>query len=315
MNIKDNVKKLGIVSLLALPMSAYASYPEKGVNIVIPYGPGGSADIQARLFAEYFQEEWGKNVRVVSRQGGAGAVGMNFIKNASPDGYNITFTAVGPVVVTPNRTNAGYNSVNDFEAVALTTTVPYTLNVNSSSDIQSIADVVETSQQGNGMTYGTTGAGLHLHLITQNFFDKAGINARHISSQGAGETKSALLGNHIDLAALSMPDSAPLVKADNFRALAVFSGERTKTLPDVPTLKELGYDTVVEGWFGFMAPKDTPEEVVTELNRVINKALQDGDFVASLNKLGLDVAYQDSATFSQKVANEYQEIDSIINAK
>lgn len=314
MKIKENVKKLAVISLLTFPALANAAYPEKGVNIIIPYGPGGSADIQARFFAKYMQEEWGENVRVVSKQGGAGAVGMNFIKRSRPDGYNIIFTAVGPTVVTPNRTNAGYDSLVDFEAVALTTTVPYTLNVNASSDIHSVADAIEKSKLNDGLTYGSTGAGLHLHLITQNFFNESGIKARHISSQGAGETKSALLGNHVDMAALSMPDSAPLVEADSFRALAIYSAKRVKTLPDVPTLKELGYNLVSEGWFGFMAPKGTPDDVLTELNRTINKALQDGEFVESLNKVGLDVSYKGHEDFSKQLATEYQEINTIIKS-
>lgn len=300
-------------SLPVLPTIAVAdSFPQKTITIINPYDPGGTADLQARFIAEYMEKDLGVTVNVESRSGGAGAIGMNHLKAAKPNGYTIGITAIGPALVTPNRVNTGYDTTKDYAPIAQISNTPYSLSVHKSSSSNSVADLIEKSKEKN-LSYGTTGAGLHTHLMFENFFNEQGAQTRHIPSKGGTGTKNALLGQHIDAAAISIPDIVPYYLSKDFKVLGISSEERVPELPDVPTFKEQGYDLVSGAWFGFLAPKGTPDDVVEILEKSIESALLSEKVAENFKKLGLDVEFKKSDDFEELIIEEDEKIKKILS--
>src|SRR5690625_4332349 len=290
-----------------------STYPDRPVEIVVPYAAGGSGDLQARFIADSLQKELGQTVNVVSKPGGAGAVGMNYLMSQNPDGYTIILTAVGPSTLTPNSNDVGYNTPEDFEMIAQISDAPYGFAVNKSSGFDSLDDVLEYAKiDTERATYGTTGAGLHQHVVTSDFINNLeGVNMAHVPFGGGAEAVSALLGSHTTASMNTISELLPHVESDAINIVAVTSDESLKELPDVPTFKELGYDLIGTGaWFGFMAPNDTPEEIITLLDESIKEALEEDQVIEHFDNAGLPISYLNSKDFLDKV-----ETDNIENAK
>lgn len=290
-------------------------YPKRPISLVIPYAAGGSADIQARIIGESLQKQLGQAVNVVSRPGGAGATGMNSVKSSKEDGYTIILTAVGPSTLTPNANNVGYNTAEDFFPIAQITEAPYGLAVNADSKIESLEELLEYAKENPGKgTYGTTGAGLHQHIVMSDFLAKLeGIDMEHIPFEGGAEAVSALLGNHITASANTISEITPHEESGAIKILAVTTDERLKDLPDVPTFKELGYELVGQGaWFGFMAPKDTPEEIVSILDEAIKTALEEEEIKNQFENAGLPIKYLNSQDFKEKIVEENEKNAEVI---
>lgn len=282
------------------------NYPEREITIIIPYAAGGSADIQARFVGNYIQEKLGVNVNVEARPGGAGSIGMNYVKNSDPDGYTIILTAVGPSTLTPNLNDVGYNVVEDFKPISQITDGPYGLAVNSASDYSSLEELFDASNPTNPLNFGTTGAGLHQHvLMTALLEDLNNVNMNHIPFDGGAEAVTNLLGNHIDSSVNTISEIIPHEESGDLNILAVTTDERLDVLPEVPTFKELGYDLIGTGaWFAFMAPKDTPDEIVDVLDQAIAEALQQEEIINQFENSGLVVSYLNHDDLGKKVVEE-----------
>lgn len=282
-----------------------SSYPERAIDIVIPYASGGSADLQARIIGNYLQDELGKTVNVVAKGGGAGSVGMNFVKSANPDGYTIILTAVGPSTLTPNSEDVGYTVTEDFKAISQISQAPYGIAVNSLMDVDSLEELFERSKEME-VTYGTTGAGLHQHVVTEALVSEMEeIYFEHVPFEGGAEAVSALLGNHVDAGVNTISELLPHAESGDLKILAVTSDERMDEIPDVPTFKELGYDLISDGaWFGFMAPMDTPDEIITILDEAIQNALDDEEVMEQFKNAELPIEYLNHSEFTNKIKEE-----------
>lgn len=291
-------------------------YPSRPINITIPYAAGGSADLQARIIAEFLQKELNQTVNVVSKPGGAGSVGMNAVKSSKADGYNIILTAVGPSTLTPNSNDVGYQVTEDFEQIAQISEAPYGIAVNESSNLKTLEELLEQAKnKSNPVTYGTTGAGLHQHVVTSAFLANLdGVDMEHIPFEGGAEAVSALLGNHTTASVNTVSEIIPH-NGNGLRILAVTSDDRLEDLPDVPTFKELGYELIGNGaWFGFMAPKGTPEEIISMLDEAIKKALEDEAIIAQFKNAGLPIRYLNSQDFKTKVDQENEKNAEVIQS-
>lgn len=282
------------------------SYPEREITVVIPYGAGGSADVQARFIGNYMQKKFGVNINVEAKPGSAGANGMNYAKNSNSDGYTIILTAVGPSTLTPNLNDVGYDVVEDFKPIAQITEGPYGLAVNSKSEFETLDDLFNSSKSPNILNFATTGAGLHQHvLMTALLDDLENVEMNHIPFDGGSEAVTALLGQHVDSSVNTISELIPHKESGDLDILAVSSEERLDVLPEVPTFDELGYDLIGTGaWFAFMAPKDTPDEIVELLDSTINEALQQEDIIKQYEDAGLVVSYLSSEELTEKVAKE-----------
>lgn len=282
------------------------NYPEREITIVIPYAAGGSADLQARFIGNYMQEKFGVRVNVEARPGGAGSIGMSHIQHSTPDGYTIILTAVGPSTLTPNLNDVGYDVVEDFKPISQITEGPYGLAVNSKSEFKTLDNLFNASTESNTLNFGTTGAGLHQHVLMTALLDALEhVEMNHIPFDGGAEAVTALLGQHIDSSVNTVSEIIPHEESEDLNILAVTSKERLDVLPEVPTFNELGYDLIGTGaWFAFMAQKDTPDEVIKILDDTINEALQQEDIIKQYEDAGLVVSYLNNEELTKKVTEE-----------
>lgn len=290
------------------------SYPSRAISLTIPYAAGGSADLQARIVSDFVNKDLGETVNVISKPGGAGSTGMTAVKSAKPDGYNIILTAVGPSTLTPNANNVGYDVTTDFKQVSQISEAPYGIVVNSDSGISTLEELLDMARE-KKVTYGTTGAGLHQHVVTAAFVKSQGdLDMEHIPFEGGAEAVTALLGNHINASVNTISEVIPHA-GNGLTILAVTSDERLEELPDVPTFKELGYELIGKGaWFGIMAPKDTPDEIVSKLDDSIKKALEDPAVIEQFKKAGIPIAYLNAEEFTQKVIDENEKNKEVVTS-
>lgn len=281
------------------------SYPEREIDLIIPYASGGSADLQARIVADSLKDELDQNINVIAKGGGAGSTGMNFVKGAKADGLTIILTAVGPSTLTPNSDNVGYEVTEDFAPISQITEAPYGIAVNSSSDIDTLEELFEKAKE-EDLTYGTTGTGLHQHVVTAALLSEIDdVTMEHVPFDGGAEAVSALLGNHITATVNTISELLPHAESGDLKILAVTSEERLNEIDDVPTFKELNYDLISNGaWFGFMAPKETPEEIINKLDESIKNALENDEVIDKFKNAELPIEYLNHQDFTEKVTEE-----------
>jgi len=289
-------------------------YPNREIDIVIPYASGGSADLQARIISDYLKDKFDETVNVVSKGGGAGSTGMNFVKGSKPDGYTIILTAVGPSTLTPNSKEVGYDVTEDFEAISQISEATYGIAVNSSSDIDTLEELFDKYKE-EEITYGTTGAGLHQHVVTAALTDKLeDVNMKHVPFEGGAEAVSVLLGDHVTAGVNTISELLPHEESGDIKILAVTSPNRLDELPDVPTFKELDYELISNGaWFGLMAPEETPEAIVEKIDEAVKEALEDDGVKEKFKNAELPIEYLDNSQFKEKVIEENEVNKEIIN--
>ncbi|MBU2054244.1 MAG: tripartite tricarboxylate transporter substrate binding protein [Proteobacteria bacterium] len=297
MKRKLNIAAIALVILLGITPFLFAAgdYPTKPITLVNPMAPGGTLDVQARAFAAVAEKYLGQPVMVVNKPGATGMVGGTAVAQASPDGYTLL---VGSV----NITNAVEWEIangrtppftrNDFAAIGSFTMSPTLLIVPADSPYKTLADFVSDAKTKPGqMAFCSGGLYGMSHLPIEIFSREAGLKFRHVPFTGGGPCLSAVVGKHVDFAAQYPPTTLPLVKGNKLRVLAVVGGKRLKSIPEIPTVKELGIDAEYYGWVGIMAPKNTPAPIVDKLREVTKKVVQDKTFIDMIEKPGDEVYF------------------------
>lgn len=291
-----------------------SDYPNKQIDIMIPYASGGGADVMVRTIAPFMEEELGQSVNVIEKPGGAGAVGMNSLKSANPDGYSLIYTAVGPSTLTPNYQDVGYNTPEDFKAVSQFVNSPYAIAVNSNSGIETLAELMDYSKD-HHVTFGTTGAGLHQHIVMEDLLTQMDdeVEMDHVPFDGGSEAVTALLGEHTTASVNVLGELMPHYEDGTINLLAVTTDERIDEIPDVPTLKELGFDPLGTGaWFGFVAPKDTPDEIVEKLDDMFKKMSEDEELQVKLEDINYPIEYINHDDLSDKIKKDFEQNADVI---
>lgn len=306
---------------IALAQDAAASYPNKPITLVVPYAAGGSSDARARQIGQKISEYLGQSVVVDNKSGGSGNIGTNVIAKAAPDGYTIGIGNFGPLTV--NKTlipSTPYNPQTDLVPIILLEKGPVLLLVNAEKsphkDLKGLLAAMKTSK-GN-MSYGSSGAGGVYHLTGELFKVNMDVSAVHVPYRSGGQMLNDLLAGQVDYAFDMAPSSLPYLKSTpaKMRALAVANDKRLPSLPDVPTFAELGYkDMEISNWFGFVAPKGTPEAVINKLNAAINKALQSPDIAQRIAGPGNIIAGGTPKAFADHIAAESARWTKLIKDK
>lgn len=284
-------------------------YPDRPLTMIVPYAAGGGGDIQARIIANYLQEQLGQTVNVVAKPGGAGAVGMNEAKKAASDGYTIILSALGPATLTPHHSDVGYKTPEDFEAICQISLLTYGVAVHADSGITTLDELLAYAKEHPGATFATTGAGLHQHLIMEQFLQQfPDIHMEHVPFSGGAEAVSALLGQHVMCSMNVLSELYPHYQAGTFNILAVTDAQRNGDFKDTPAFVELGYEDIPLGaWFGFLAPKDTPQEIVDYLDQTIKAALEDETVKDQFAKASLTISYLNAADFKALIEKDWEE--------
>ena len=290
-----------VLLLLAGNVAAQQAYPTRPVTIVAPYPPRGSADLTARPFAPALERVLKQPVVVVNKPGGGGAVGTQSVAVASPDGYTLLLTVFSISTIPEADRVAGRTPTftrDQFVPIARLNADPTLVIVRPDTPWKSVKELVEDAKKRpNEILYASAGHFTVSHMAVEIFMQVAGIKLRHLPTTGGGPAMAALLGGHAPLSALSTGAVTPQAKAGKLRVLANSGATRLAAFPEVPTLKELGYDVEVYLWNGLFAPKDVPAHVLKTLRSAVQQAVQDPEFTKAAEKMQMPPAYLDAVEF------------------
>ena len=303
------MQRLAPLVVLALaaaiaPATAQEAYPNRPITMVVPFPPGGVADLTARPVAAAMEKVLKNPVGVVNKQGAAGAVGMQSVAVAKPDGYTLLL-ALSSISIIPeadklfNRPPAF--TVDQFAPIALISADPTILVVPADKPWKTAKDFIDDARKRPGqISYSSSGIYGTLHMAMELLSQAAGIKLRHVPHAGAGPALTAILGGHVDALASGPAVVLPHIKAGKLRALAGWGDQRVAALPDVPTFKELGYpEAEFYIWAGVFAPKATPEPVLARLRATVREAVNDPEFKAAMDKLQTPVTFKQGDEFQR----------------
>ncbi len=285
----------------ALPPVAQTDYPSKPVTMIVPFPPGGVADITARPLAEAMGRILKQPIVVENKAGAGGGVGMQYVARAKPDGYTVLL-ALSSISIIPEADKVlGRDpmfQLNQLVPIARFTADPTVLAVRADSPYKSAADLIEAARKAPGaIPYGSSGNYGTMHVPMEMLTGTTGTKMLHVPFTGAGPAVVALLGGQVE--ALSTGPSSVIgqVKGGKIRVLATWGETRHPAFPDVPTLKELGYDAQFSQWTGLFVPAGTPEPVVAKLREAAKFAVNDAAFQAALARLETPIQYLDQPQF------------------
>jgi tripartite-type tricarboxylate transporter receptor subunit TctC len=294
---------LGAGAAIALPALAQAqAFPTRPIKLICPWPAGGSTDAVMRAIAESAGKALGGQVVVENKAGASGMLGPNELLTARPDGYTLSQLTIG-VVRLPHMQKMQFDPLKDFTYVACLTGYTFGLVVRSDSPIKSIKDLVDYARANpEKFTFGSTGNGTTPHLAVEEFAMKAGIKLQHVPFKGNADGMQALLGGHI----MSHSDATgwgPHVDAGTCRLLATYGSKRTRRWPNIPTLHELGFETLADSPFGIGAPRGMDPAVTRRLHDGFRKTLEDPAVLASFEKYDQSVIYMNTEDYT-KFAHE-----------
>jgi len=309
----------GIAALLWLTVStaALAAFPDKPVKIVIGFPAGGPLDQHARLLTDRLQAVLGQPVIVDYKPGAGGSVGAEAVAKSAPDGYTLMLANTGVAVINGALyAKLPYDTLRDFTPIARTAMQPLALLVTPKLPVQNLRQFVDYARARPGqLNYGSAGNGGISHLVPEMFKSATGIFMVHIPYRGSAPAFTDLMGGQVQFMAESIPQAANYHKQGKVRALAVTSRERNPALPDIPTVIESGIPGFeVVGFYGFLAPKDTPKDVVAKLSDAFKQVLTSADVRERMVSQGADPAYLGSEDFARFLATETPRWDKAVKA-
>jgi len=284
-----------------------AAWPVKPVRVVVPFTPGGSTDITARLVSNRLQEVWGQSVVVENKPGAGGNIAGDMVAHSDPDGYTILIAGPGLATNQFLYPSLSYDPVGDFAPVTLLITQPNLMCVPNSSPAKSVKEFIAYCNENKGkVTYASSGNGTTLHLSGELFKRLAKVEMTHIPYRGGAPAINDLIPGRVDVIFDNMPSIVSHVRAGSLRGLAVTTKERVTVAPDIPTIAETvpGFD--VFSWFGFFVPAKTPPDVVARINADTNAALAYASVKSRFEELG---ATPKGSTPEQLAAFLQSEID------
>jgi tripartite-type tricarboxylate transporter receptor subunit TctC len=280
--------------LMSVPLPAQ-QYPTKPVNMVVGMAPGGATDIAMRAMAAAAEKHLGQPIIVSNRGGGGGSIAYGVIAKEKPDGYHILGSSTTGLLYVPHLRDVPY-TLEDFSPILIFGRSPGNgLVVRSDSPWKTFKEFVEDAKKNLGkMNYGTSGVGGATHIVMEFIAKQDGIKWTHVPYKGSSEVLAALIGGHIMAEAGGVKEFEDHIKSGTVRVLATFEEKRMKFFPNIPTIKELGYDcAAVIDWF-VAAPKGTPEPVVKRLDEAFRKGMEDPKFIQTLESMQNEVLYRNA---------------------
>ena len=297
---------VAVIVLLVIPALAVAQepFPSRPITIVAPFPPGGVADLTARPVAAAMERLLKSPVGVVNKTGAAGAVGMQSVAVARPDGYTLLL-ALSSISIIPEADKLFGRppafTVDQFAPIALISADPTVLVVPADKPWKTAKEFIEDARRRPGeISFSSSGVYGTLHMAMELLSHAAGISLRHVPHAGAAPALTAILGGHVDALASGPAVVLPHIKSGKLRVLAGWGDKRVAALPDVPTFKELGYpDAEFYIWAGLFAPKATPEPVLAKLRATVRDAVNDAEFKAAMDKLQTPIAFKQGEEFER----------------
>ncbi|MDF3837610.1 tripartite tricarboxylate transporter substrate binding protein [Cupriavidus basilensis] len=307
-----NAVVFGVVSTASLCASAQ-TYPTKPVTLVVPFPPGGSADVIGRLLAAKLAQNLGQSVVVENRPGANTSLAAAAVARAAPDGYTVMISGAPTYTVNPLLyQNLKYDPLKSYEYVAAAGSTSFVILTNPQTKLNSLGDLTTRSSE-QPLSFGSFGNGSTPHMAGEFLAQKTGVKLQHVPYRGSAPAMTDLIGNQIPLSIDTLVAALPQIKAGKVKALALTGHARSALVPNVPTVAEsgvAGYD--FETWFGIVVPRGTPAPIVARLAKGVSTAMADPDTRTKLRDQGFESTFLDAAAFRRKVESELDRNAGII---
>ena len=289
-----------------MTLPAHAGFPEKRIKIIVPFAPGGGADIIARLLADFMSKDLGKPVIIENKPGAGTIVGTEEAARSAPDGYTLLMTST-PFVINPSiYAKLPYDTFKAFAPVALVARYFDIVVISSKLPFKSVQDVIAYAKANpNKLNFGSAGIGTSMHLAGELFKSMAHVDMTHVPYKGSAPAITDLLSGQIQIIFSTVPSAASFIQGGQLRALAITSAHRSAAFPDLPTVAEAGVpDFVVEGWYGLLAPAGTAAEILNLLNASVAQAIRSEVFKTIETNEGLAFAAGTPEDFNRYLLSE-----------
>lgn len=298
---------IAVLFVLTQRDASAQAYPGKAIRLVVPFPPGGPADILSRAIGQKLAEGWDQQVVVDNRAGAGGIIGSEIVAKATPDGYTLLMGFVGTHAINPSLySKLPYDNVKSFEPVSLVATATIILVLHPSVPAKSVGELIVLAKSKPGeLTFGSPGNGTPQHLAGELFNTMAGVKMAHVPFKGAAPAVVDLVGGRISLIFSSAPPALPHVKTGKLRALAVTSAKRSSVAPDLLTVSESGlpgYEVI--NWYGVLVPAGTQKAIVDKLNSEIVKIVSMSDVKERLSAVGIETFSSTPAQFAAFIKEE-----------
>ncbi|PZW50898.1 tripartite-type tricarboxylate transporter receptor subunit TctC [Humitalea rosea] len=308
------VSRRGVLSAAAVGALAHPAlaqdFPNRLVQLIVPFAAGGGTDIVARYFAAAAGRA-GVAMQVNPMPGGGGARGGRQVLQAAPDGYTLLFGTMGSNVITPMMNDIGFHP-DSFDTIAIVAAASHIFCVGAQSTIHTLADLRRQAREKN-LSYSSAGAGSLGHVAMELFSRKTGLEFLHVPYNGSAEALNAVLGQHVDMTLPTTGSAMPTITSGYIRALAITSDTRSAEAPDVPTVREAGVDLLVLNWRGIFAPKNTPAPIRAFLTDLCRRIVAEPEFAAlSTRTEGEPPIFRDSASFARQIDEETKQYQDIV---
>ena len=298
-----------VMMWVILPAMVWGAYPERELTFIVPTSAGGGSDLTMRAIARATEPILGKPVLVVNRPGAGGAIGHSEMARAKPDGYQLGMLLQQMTIVPMMRPEVPYRWT-DFKPIIMINADPAALIVREGGRWNDLKEFIEYIQKNPGVvTVADCGVGCIWQIAAAALTSVARTKVHHVPFEGAAPERVALLGGHVDAMVASIPEVADLVRAKKMRILAVMDEQRDLNFPEVPTLKEMGYNVTVVAWRALGGPKDLPDEIVRKLHDVFREGMQQPTYTDFMKKQGLRILYkgtEDTARFIDQERREFK---------
>jgi tripartite-type tricarboxylate transporter receptor subunit TctC len=308
---------LAALAAVAAALPAHAQqYPNRPITMIVPFPPGGIADITGRPLAVSMSKVLGQPVVIENKAGAGGAVGHAFVAKAKPDGYTI-MTALSSIAVIPeaDKVNGRPSTyqMSDFTPIALISADPTILLVPAGAPWKTLKELIDDARSRPGkISYASSGVYGTIHPCFEMLAQAADVKLLHVPYKGGGPAMTALLAGETNLGAQSPGVSDPHIKSGKIRVLGSWAGARTASLPDVPTMKEQGFDVEFYIWAGVFAPAGLPPEVRERLTAAVRQSAQDPEFVKALTNVNTPVNYKEGKDFDVFLDTDTRRLAAVV---
>ncbi|WP_101842590.1 tripartite tricarboxylate transporter substrate binding protein [Halobacillus sp. Marseille-P3879] len=286
-------------------------YPDDQIEVVVPFDSGGASDLVSRTIASEMEESLDVPFTVTNKTGGSGATGMLATKNAKPDGHTVGYVPVEMSML--ESLELADITPKDYEFIGQLMTIPAAITVPADAPYDTIEEFIDYAKENPGeIQIGNSGTGSIWHIAAAAFAQETDIEMQYVPYEGAAPAVTALMGDHISAVSVSPSEVKGGVDSGDLKVLAVMGEERDPSVPDTPTLEEEGYDVSVAGWGGFVAPKDTPENALSQLRESFEDAAESDEFQELMEDRGMTPAYKSGEEFEQYAQEQYDYFNELI---